>query len=474
MLIVFFILSIVISLLIYFIKNDLLTKILLGVFMISHIFISIYAYKNLGATNSFFYKFDAAGVLLSFVLSLLSFTTLYHSSLYLKRHDFIKRHEMVYYSILIMLITAMTSAYFAENIALLWVSIEATSLFVSFLIFHDRTKDALEAAWKYLFVSTVGLAIAFVGILFLSILANQNGLSNLSFEKLLSVAQNMDASWLKISFLLIFTGFSVKMSLFPMYAVAIDAKTMAPSPINALMSTALLNVGFIGIYRIFVILSHSDAKDWTQNILMITGVVSIFIVTIQLTKVKRLKRLYAFSSMEHMGIVAIGLAVGGIGYYAAFLHLIFHSLVKAGLFYQIGQIRQIFKSNWLKDSGNYFKLNPIGSLAVILGWISILAIPPSGLFISEFLIFKAMFLTGHIFIATFVLLLLTVIIFIFSKNIFHLLYDKTPENANLNGIKINPYETISQFVLFGFVIYLGINPPTFFTDLIHNAIAIIN
>ena len=373
-----------------------------------------------------------------------------------------------------MFITAMVSAYFTENMALLWVSIEATSLFVSILIFHSRDKNAMEATWKYLFISSVGLAIAFIGILFLSIVASENGVSDLNFSSLLEIAQNMNPIWVKISFILILTGFSVKMSIFPLYAVAIDAKTMAASPVNALMSTALVNVGFIGIFRIFTIIAKTSAFVWAQHILMIVGVVSILITAIQLTRVKRLKRLLAFSSMEHMGLVVIGLAVGGIGFYAAILHLIFHSLIKAGLFYQLGSIRHYFKSIWIKDTGIYFKLNPLGALALILGILSILAIPPSGLFISELMIFKALFFNANYFVAIFVLFLLSVIIYIIAKRTFHLLYADVSNDLLAENIKPNPYETISQFVLFGLVIYLGINPPLFFTDLINAAITVLN
>jgi len=373
-----------------------------------------------------------------------------------------------------MLITAMLSAYFSENIAVLWVSIETTTLFVSILIFHERTKEALEAAWKYLFVSSVGVALAFIGILFLCITASSNGITDLSLNHLLSITQSMNPLCLKLAFLLVLTGFSAKMGLFPLHTVAIDAHTVTPPPISAFISTTLMNVGFLGIFRIFTIIAKTDALHWAQNVLLIAGVISVFLSAIQLLKIKHYKRMFAFSSLEHMGIVAIGLGIGGIGYYAAILHLVFHSFAKAGLFYQIGQVYQFFKSYWIKDAAGYFKKAPIGGLSIILGMVTILAIPPSGLFVSEFLIFKAMFIHKYYYIAIFVLILLTIIIYSFSKNIFHLLYGKTNNVVQQESIKINPYEPISQFILFGLVIYLGINPPVFFTDLINAAIAILN
>ena len=458
---------------ILFAKNNLLTKSLTPIYLISVVAISIYSYFHLNQTDTVYYQFDALGVLLTAVLGLLSIPTFYHSYLYLKRNNFTAKQEAVYYASLMMFITAMISSYFAENVALLWVSVESTTLFISILIYFKRTNDALEATWKYLFVSSVGLAIAFIGILFLSIIASDNGLNSLSFNDLTSLASNMNTTWLKIAFVLMVTGFSVKISVFPLFAVAIDAKTIAASPINALMSTALVNVGFVGIYRTYIIISKTEILPWAQHILMLIAVVSIFLAAIQLTRVKRLKRMYAFSSMEHMGIVLLGLAVGGIGYYAAILHLVFHSLVKAALFFQIGTIHKFSKSIWIKDMGSFFKQNPTSSLAFILGIISILAIPPSGLFVSELLTFKALFVNGNYLVAITVLIFLTAIIFLFVRNAFHILFND--ENIELDkNIKHNPYESISQFILFGLVVYLGINPPVFFIDLINSAIAILN
>jgi len=474
MIFIFIIIAFILSFFVFVSKNKIVTTISLSIFSISLLILTAYSYQHINQTDSLYYKFDAIGILMTGILSILTIASFYHSFLFLKRKNNSEKQKAMYFASLIMFITAMLSAYFTENMALLWVSIEATSLFVSILIFHSRDKNAMEATWKYLFISSVGLAIAFIGILFLSIVASENGVSDLNYSSLLEIAQNMNPIWVKISFILILTGFSVKMSIFPLYAVAIDAKTMAASPVNALMSTALVNVGFIGIFRIFTIIAKTSAFVWAQHILMIVGVVSILITAIQLTRVKRLKRLLAFSSMEHMGLVVIGLAVGGIGFYAAILHLIFHSLIKAGLFYQLGYIRHHFKSIWIKETGKYFKIDPLGALMMILGILSILAIPPSGLFISEFLIFKALFINANYFVAIFVLFLLSVIIYTIAKRTFHLLYAEISDDLLVENIKPNPYETISQFVLFGLVIYLGIDSPLFFSDLINAAITVLN
>jgi hydrogenase-4 component F len=471
---IFFIIAIIISILIFFVNNRSMTTVLTSLFLALEISMSVFAAMKIDAIDTVYYKFDALGVLFSLVLSVLSIATFYHSRLYLIRHDFTRKQESTYYAALIMLITAMVSAYFAENIALLWVSIEATTLFVSLLIFHERSKEAIEASWKYLFISSVGVAIAFMGILFLSIVATKGGLSDLSLHNLLSITKHMDATWMKIAFLLVLTGFSAKMGLFPLHTVAIDAHTVAPFPISAFISTTLMNVGFIGIFRVFTIIAQTPVLHWAQNVLLIAGILSIGMSAIQLLRVKHLKRMFAFSSLEHMGIVAIGLAVGGIGYYAAILQIIFHSFAKASLFYQVGQVHSVFKSYLIKDVGGYIKQNPIGGFVMLFAFISITAMPPSGLFISEFLVLKAMFIGNQMVLAILILLLLTIVIYVFGKNILQLLYTPLPAEFEPRVQKLNPYETISQFILLGLVVYLGISPPAFFTDLIHQAIAILN
>jgi hydrogenase-4 component F len=470
-LLVFFVISIIISSLIFLLRKKTVNLVLTSLFVATQICLSVYSFIHKGETDSAYFTFDAIGIILSMVLSLLSITTLYHSILYLNRHTSGIKNECIYFASLVMLISSMTGAYFANHLAVMWVCIEATTLFVAMLIFHERSKVALEAAWKYLYVSSIGVTIAFMGLLFLSAISNAHGIKSLDMKQLTIIAKEMNPIYLKITFLLVLVGFSAKMGIVPLHTVTIDAHTAAPFPISAFISTTLMNVGFLGIFRLFTIVAHTEIINWTNSLLIIVGTLSIAMSSIQLLRIKHFKRMFAFSSLEHMGIIALALSLGKAGYYAAILHIVFHSFVKAGLFYQIGQVYNFFKSYWISDTGNYFKINPVGSLVLILGFISITAMPPSGLFISEFLVFKALFALKHYALACFILFLFTIIIYVFAKHLFFLLYSNSPENKNFEKIKINRFETISQFVLFGLVIYLGFNPPVFFTDLIKSAIS---
>jgi hydrogenase-4 component F len=189
-----------------------------------------------------------------------------------------------------------------------------------------------------------------------------------------------------------------------------------------------------------------------------------------MTKVKNIKRMFAYSSIEHMGIVMLGIVSGGIGYYAAVLHIILHAFVKSSLFFQMGQIYRIYKSKSIYDVGNYFKYNTTGAMVMLLGFFFATAMPPSGLFVSEFLIFRSLFEAGYLWVLIVVMFLLTIIIWAFGKNIFKLLFSPAVDFNESTVEKINPWESLSQFILLGLVVYLGLNPPHEFAYLIRDAI----
>ena len=159
-----------------------------------------------------------------------------------------------------------------------------------------------------------------------------------------------------------------------------------------------------------------------------------------------------------------------MGYYAAVLHIILHAFIKSSLFFQMGQIYRIYKSKSIYDVGNYFKYNPTGSIVMLLGFFFATAMPPSGLFISEFLIFRSLFEANYLAVLVIVMLLLTMIIWAFGKNIFKLLFSPAVDFKEDVIEKIKPGESLSQFILLGLVVYLGLNPPQQFVTLIGEAI----
>jgi len=450
-------------------RNQTVRIMLLALFMTAQTAITIYAYFHLNGEDSGYFKYDAIGVIFMGVLTLLSFTTIYHSHIYLRhRHDD-SRSQSLYFAALIMLIVAMTCAYLASHIGLMWVFIELTTLSVAVLIYHERTPLALEATWKYVFVCSIGITITFIGIILLSFGMGDTVAIDFSFRALQNQLLQVPVSWLKLAFLFIIVGFCTKMGLFPMHTAAIDAHTVAPPPVSAFISTTLMNVGFVAIFRTYSLFAHTSIQPWMNQVLLWCGLISILVSAAYLLKVKHLKRMSAYSSIEHMGLAAIGLASGGIGYFAAIFHMVLHSFVKASVFYQIDQFHRNFKTYMISETGNYFNRNRPGAMVFILVLIGIIAMPPSGLFVTEFWIFKALFDSSHFVILIFALLFLSVCIYSLAKNFLYILFNQTKDLLPAEE-KTVPSETWSQYFLLALLFYFGINPPVQMIQLIQEAV----
>ena len=193
-----------------------------------HIAFSGYAWLHLGETVLDYFTFDPLGVLLLSILSILTITTVYHGFIYVK--DARPRVFAIYHGALIALVASMSGAYLANGMTTVWIFVEATTLAVAALIYHDRTQMALEATWKYVFVCSVGIALAYLGILFLGFTVHDARLLHLSFGSITEIARMANPLYLKIAFIFVLVGYSTKMGLFPMHTVTVDAHTVSPPP----------------------------------------------------------------------------------------------------------------------------------------------------------------------------------------------------------------------------------------------------
>ena len=459
-----------ISGLLFFNRNRILSYLLITGFLLLQIGFTIYECFHKDAAELTYFSADSLGILLLVTLAIISIPAFYHSYKYLSSKQDNPRRTAIYYGAMVSLLTAISGAYLSNHIAVTWIFVELTTLSASALIYHRRNDRSLEGTWKYVFVCAISITLVFIGILFLSFSLHQAGADDLSFANLLKRTNDLNLFWLRLAFIFIFTGFTAKLGLVPMYTAGIDAKDKAPSPAGALFSSVLMNVGFVGIFRFYIVIANSPIHSWADHIILVAAVLSIFVATVYMTKVKNIKRMFAYSGIEHMGIVMLGVAAGGVGYYAAILHIVFHSFVKSSLFFQMGQIYRIYKSKSIYDVGNYFKYNLTGSIIILLAFFFATAMPPSGLFISEFMIFRSLFESNYLFVLVLTMLLLTVIIWAFGKNVFKLLFSPAVDFKEEGLEKIKPVESLSQFILLGLVVYLGMTPPQEFVTLIQDAI----
>jgi len=451
-------------------RNTVINYILVILFGLLQAGFTVYACFNYKNTFLTYFSIDSLGVLLLVTLTIVTIPALIHSYLYIKRHDETPQSRAIYFSAIIILLTSISAAYLANHIAVIWIFTEMTTLSASMLIYHHRNKLALEGTWKYVFICAISITFVFIGILFLSLSLQHAGSTDLSFANLMLHKDQLNPFWLKLAFLFIFTGFTAKLGLVPMYTAGIDAKDKAPAPAGALLASVLMNLGFVGIFRLYAVISHTSLFHWANLIIFIAAFISIFVATVYMTKVMNIKRMLAYSGIEHMGIVMLGIAAGGIGYYAAILHIILHTFVKSSIFFQFNQLYRTFQSKSIQHVGNYFKYNPTGAIVLLIGFISATAMPPSGLFVSEFLIFKSLFDGNFIILLVIVLLLLTIVIWAFGKNILKILFLPVADIDESRIPKTNPWESLTQYVLLFTAIWLGLNPPAIFVQLIQDVV----
>ncbi|HEV9038725.1 MAG TPA: proton-conducting transporter membrane subunit, partial [Puia sp.] len=239
--------------------------------------LTIHVWTHRDRTDLVYFTPDALAVLFLTTLSVISVPAFWHSYRYFASDKEIPRERSIYFAAMVVLLAALSAAYLSNHIAITWIFVELTTLSASALIYHRRNVRTLEGTWKYVFVCSISITLVFIGILLLTMGVQEAGFSDLSYTSLAARAGLFNTFWLKLAFLFIFTGFTVKAGLVPMYTAGIDAKDKAPSPAGALFSSVLIMVGFLGIFRVYAIISHTEIFPWAGRILFISGFLSVFV-----------------------------------------------------------------------------------------------------------------------------------------------------------------------------------------------------
>ena len=445
-------------LLIYLGKNRLQHLLAMGVFGFGQLFLTLFSIWHPYTVLGEYFGIDSISQMFLSLLVIMLFFTIYHSFIYLRNENNIWRSRK-YYTGLILLVYCISGIYLSQHHIISWLFVELSTLAVSMLVYHQRTQKAIEATWKYLFLCSTGVAIAFMGIIFYFYAQNivKQGNSELNFVETIQLCNPL---YLKITFLFVLVGYSAKMGLFPMHTASIDAQTVTPSPINAIFSSSLKIGGFVAFYRIYSELVHNQTiLDWMQNVLLISGFISVLVSAGYMLKADHSKRVLAYSGLEHIGLVFIGLGVGGNGYYAAFLHIILHSLIKAGLFFQMGILYRIIGTHFINDSGKYYYKFPLGGITILIGIVCLIGIPPSGLFLSEFITIQSLISDGRWIFTIAMLFLITIVIYALVTRVMHVLYSEPKVYKLKPAEKVHPVENLSQLILFAISVYLAYFTP---------------
>ncbi len=455
-----------------FSRSTVLSDILGVLFLGIQTMLTVHGLMNPDLTELNYFSFDPLGLILLLTLTIISYPALIHSRIYLSKPKAAPSSAAAYNASCVLLIAAMTMGYLANHAAVTWIFTEITTLSAAILIYHHRSKLALEATWKYVFVCAISICFVFVGILFISLALLHDGCSELFYSGLMEHTAALNGFWMTLGFLFIFAGYTAKLGLFPMFTAGVDAKDKAPAPAGALLASALMNLGFCGIFRIYAAISGTPVGGWARMLMLVTALLTLFIATIYMARISNVKRMLAYSGIEHMSVITLGLCFGKAGFIAAMLHMVMHTFVKSGLFFHFTQIWRTYSSKMIDDMGDYLKLNPFGALVLLFGFISIAAVPPSGLFFSELLVFKAMIADGNWAVFAVSAFLLTVLLWAFARSMFRIIF--LPAAKPVEKVRISAWESITQLVLFALAAYIGFNPPAFLLDLIGQAATMIS
>ncbi len=382
------------------------------------------------------------------------------------------RRVKQYYVLFHLFLMAMFFAVITVNPILMWIAVEATTLSTAFLISFYNKPTAMEAAWKYLIINSIGLLLGFFGtLLFFVPVSNRAADTFVTWDMLQASAAGLNPLLVKIAFIFVLIGYGTKAGLAPMHTWLPDAHSKAPSPISALLSGALLNCALLAILKFKLITDVALGTSFSQNLLIFFGVVSIAIPAFIIIVQKNYKRLFAYSSVEHMGIITLGFGFGGVGSFAALLHMIYHSLTKSILFFSAGNVLLKYGSTKIANVRGVLTALPVTGTVLIAAFLAITGVPPFGLFLTEVYILTAG-IASHPLAVIAALILLALIFVGFLRFIAAMLFGSPAhpvERGEANALTIAP-PAVLLVILLTVSVYL----PEFLKMWINTAVALIH
>lgn len=346
--------------------------------------------------------------------------------------------QLLRYHIFINLfIAAMLLAVSANNVGIMWVALEATTVFSALIIPLRLTKWSVEASWKYILIGSVGIALAFAGTVlsYFDFVSLSGRVENaLNWPVLRATGPLLHPEVMRLSFVFILVGYGTKAGIAPMHTWKPDAYGESPSSLGALMSSALFAVAMYAILRWKIVADTCVGGQFTNNLLLALGILSIVIGSLSVVLARNYKRLLAYSSVEHAGLICLGLGLGPLGIFAALLHLINHTVVKSLMFFLVRGIEFKYGSPQIKDVRGMLKVMPWTSALFTLGILALIGLPPFGLFVSEFALFRAGFTNKHYWLMGVTLMLLVVAFISFINHLNNMLYGPVPDGVTAGEI----------------------------------------
>lgn len=443
----------------FFIRRERVFEIIncLGYFIV--FCVSVLLFRKIISVGHFeaffgFIYLDLLSVVFITVVSVVAFAAAFYSIGYIKKDISQKiitqRKAKLYYLLFNLFCFSMFCVPAMNNFGMLWVAIEMTTLISAFLVGFYNSKESVEAAWKYIIICSVGIIFALLGTILFSYVFSRSGLSrSLNYTDMISAAHLLDKNILKIAFIFILVGYGTKAGLAPMHTWLPDAHSQAVAPISALLSGVLLKTAIYAILRFGIIVIKSGEVVYFSHLLILFGVISLIISSGFVLVQKDLKRLLAYSSIEHIGVISLGFGVGSpLAMAAAILHVFNHAVTKSLMFFGAGNIVSVYKKHNMNAIRGVIKVLPFTGIIMFLGMFALAGFPPFSIFISEIMLVIAAFTNGSYFIACLLLLLLAIIFGAFIYHFGKIFFGNLPKGMQRQA------EPLSGKIAFLFLFFL--------------------
>jgi hydrogenase-4 component F len=423
-----------------------------------------------------FFYVDALSVFFLFVISVVTFAASLFSIDYISKDisgGFIsEKKAKFYYALFNFFSFSMLLVPMVANLGMVWVGIELTTLASAFLVGFYNNKNSIEAAWKYIIICSVGIIFALLGTIILYYAVSCVATTKtLNWHEIAPLAKSLDANIVKIAFLFILVGYGTKAGIAPMHTWLPDAHSQAISPVSAMLSGVLLKTAIYAILRFSIITNACVGVNFTSNLFILFGIISSVIACGFILVQKRIKRFLAYSSIEHIGVIIIGLGFGGLGAYGALLHIFNHAVTKSFMFFGGACVVKKYKKDNLNVIKGVVASMPFCGVMLVMGMFAISGMPPFSIFFSELFILISGFSQGRYLVCGLFLALLAVI---FGAIVYHLsriLFGKKPEELKAGTEALST--KLSFLFLLIFMCLVGIKVPVFLNKIILAALEIL-
>jgi len=433
----------------------------------------IFTVLTLQAADPHFTQFlglDAPGKLVLLLISVVFFICGVYAVGYL--HFMAHRPNRIFCLCLLLFLATASLVILSRTLGLMWVAMEATTLSTAPLIYFKRTPRSIEATWKYLLICSVGIALALLGSFFMAYAAmDVNGQpTSLAFADLLRNAPQLSKPWLHVAFVLLLVGYGTKMGLAPMHTWKPDAYGEASGVVGALLAGGVTSCAFLAVLRVQHICCAAGESAYASHLLMLLGLLSMITAAIFMIGQRDFKRLLAYSSIEHMGILALGIGVGGPwASLGAMLHMLNNGLTKCVLFLSAGNIQRAYDSKLVGQVHGAIRRLPLSGPMFLLGFLAITGSPPFGPFISQFTILNGMVQNRRFVLAGAFLLLLLIVFIGMGRTVLDVVQGRPSAESRKTTFRDNFLTGVPIVAALALVLLLGVHIPAALNQLLHDA-----